>query len=485
MNTTANSMISLCMIVKNEAAVLDDCLARISPWVHEIVVVDTGSSDGTAAVAQQHGAQVLPFDWNNNFSEARNFSIRHARHPWILVMDADEKLAIRDAKRLRVLLQARLDGRSAPAFSFIQRNYLRGSGQLTWDQSWKANTHEYEEGQDYPGYLDVPVVRLFPRDPRIEFGGWVHESVEASLGQAGIAVEPSGLVLHHFGQVRDKDRMRQKKALYLDLGRQKLKQEPRSARAYFELGIQHQELENFAEAIPCFEVAKGLDARFAVADLYLGICHSRLGNYAEAMAHLERARVAAPESVELECELGIVALRTGQLASGAACFEQALSREPKHVASLCYLGALRIAQGRAGEGIALLEQALQIDPEHRDSWVNLGLEWQKAGEHEKAGRCFENAHELKPEDAEMTLMLARSLLQAGNYEKASKLLEKAASQWPDNWTLQSYRAAVLTACGEEQKALAVYQSILDRGGNLAQLASQQIGKLKLRNPCLA
>ena len=139
-----NSSISLCMVVKNEAEYLEDCLKHLLPWVREMIVVDTGSTDETPSIAERCGARVFFFPWNNDFSSARNFSLRQANEPWILVLDADERLALCEAEKLSSLVQ----GASTPAaFSFLQRNYLNGSGQLTWDQSWQANTHQYEEGR--------------------------------------------------------------------------------------------------------------------------------------------------------------------------------------------------------------------------------------------------------------------------------------------------------------------------------------------------
>ncbi len=287
----------------------------LSPWVRELIVVDTGSSDDTPSIAERCGARVFSFPWNNDFSAARNFSLRQANEPWILVLDADERLALCEAEKLSSLVQAA----SAPAaFSFLQRNYLNGSGQLTWDQSWQANTHQYEEGRGYAGYIDIAVARLFPRHPQIGFNGCVHESVEADLAASGIPLRPSGLVLASLRtSARQLRRMRAKMQLYLDLGMAKLEQEPVSARAHFELGIQQQALKQYAEAIPHFLAAVKHDASFAIADLYVGICHSRLEQYGPASRHLEKARQSFPASAELECELGLLDLKQGRTRCGS------------------------------------------------------------------------------------------------------------------------------------------------------------------------
>ncbi len=89
-------LLSLCMIVKNEAENLSRCLASAQPYVDEIVVIDTGSTDETIAIAAQHGAKVFHFDWCDDFAAARNYSLSKATGEWILGLDADEELQVED-----------------------------------------------------------------------------------------------------------------------------------------------------------------------------------------------------------------------------------------------------------------------------------------------------------------------------------------------------------------------------------------------------
>ena len=89
MNGTEPS-ISLALIAKNEARCLARCLRSVVNTVHEIVVVDTGSTDATAAVARESGAKVFTFAWIDDFSAARNFALERTSTDWILVLDADE-----------------------------------------------------------------------------------------------------------------------------------------------------------------------------------------------------------------------------------------------------------------------------------------------------------------------------------------------------------------------------------------------------------
>jgi len=93
--------ISLCMIVRNEEEVLHRCLESASPWVDEIIIVDTGSDDRSVEIAREFGAQVHEHPWEDDFSAARNAALGHATGEWILSLDADEVLSPKAGKELR------------------------------------------------------------------------------------------------------------------------------------------------------------------------------------------------------------------------------------------------------------------------------------------------------------------------------------------------------------------------------------------------
>jgi glycosyltransferase involved in cell wall biosynthesis len=86
--------LSFVAIVKNEAQNLDRCLASVKPYVDELIVVDTGSTDETIAIAQQYGAKVSHFEWCDDFALARNYACSLASGDWILTLDADEELEV-------------------------------------------------------------------------------------------------------------------------------------------------------------------------------------------------------------------------------------------------------------------------------------------------------------------------------------------------------------------------------------------------------
>jgi glycosyltransferase involved in cell wall biosynthesis len=89
----ARAPLSVLVPVKNEAANLRDCLASVS-FAKEIVVIDSGSTDGTRAIAEAAGARVLQFVWNGKLPRKKNWALQNVpwEHEWVLIIDADERI---------------------------------------------------------------------------------------------------------------------------------------------------------------------------------------------------------------------------------------------------------------------------------------------------------------------------------------------------------------------------------------------------------
>ncbi len=127
--------VSLCMIVKNEEDVLERCLSSVSDLVDEIVIVDTGSTDGTVALAQKYTDRVLHFDWVDDFAAARNYAFSACTKEYIYSADADEVLDEKNRERFRALKQV-LD----PQIDIVQMKYgnqLQYSTIYNYDEEYR------------------------------------------------------------------------------------------------------------------------------------------------------------------------------------------------------------------------------------------------------------------------------------------------------------------------------------------------------------
>src|SRR5439155_13065719 len=98
--------VSLCLMVRNEEQKLVACLQSAADLVDEVIVVDTGSMDGTRELATKLGARVVEFPWCDDFAAARNECIRHARGDFIFWMDADESIDSSNREKLRLLFNS-------------------------------------------------------------------------------------------------------------------------------------------------------------------------------------------------------------------------------------------------------------------------------------------------------------------------------------------------------------------------------------------
>ena len=114
--------ISLCMIVKNEEAVLKRCLDSIADLMDEIIIVDTGSTDRTKEIAADYTSKIYDYRWANDFSAARNFSFSKATMEYIYAADADELLDEENHMRFLRLKQALL-----PEIEIVQMKYINCS----------------------------------------------------------------------------------------------------------------------------------------------------------------------------------------------------------------------------------------------------------------------------------------------------------------------------------------------------------------------
>lgn len=139
--------VSLCMIVRNEHRHLMRCLKSAEEAVDEIVVVDTGSEDDTREIARGFTPWVYDFEWQDDFSKARNFSFSKASQDFILWLDADDMIEPEDAQKLIelkktigktadvVMLPYRIgfDDRGIPTMTYYRERLLRRSMNFRWE----------------------------------------------------------------------------------------------------------------------------------------------------------------------------------------------------------------------------------------------------------------------------------------------------------------------------------------------------------------
>jgi len=149
--------LSVVLITHNAAAQLADCLASVA-FADEVLVVDSGSGDGTADVAARYGARVVQKEWMG-FGPQKQFAVEQAAHDWVLCLDADERVSPELAASLVRALQAPV----SPVYRMARRNRFLGR--------WLRH------GEGYPDWS----VRLFDRRQARWSDDSVHEKVLFSV----------------------------------------------------------------------------------------------------------------------------------------------------------------------------------------------------------------------------------------------------------------------------------------------------------------
>lgn len=146
--------ISLCMIIKDEEAVLARCLDSIQDVVDEIIIVDTGSSDTSIEIAKRYTDKVFSYTWHDDFSAARNYSFSFATKDYCMWIDADDVLEKKDQKEL-----IELKNTLTPSIDVVMLKY-----------------HTAFDEQGHPTYSYYRE-RIIKRDALFQWEGVIHEAI--------------------------------------------------------------------------------------------------------------------------------------------------------------------------------------------------------------------------------------------------------------------------------------------------------------------
>lgn len=399
------------MIVKNEADQLPRCLESVRSLADEIVIVDTGSTDQTVAIAQSLGAQVYAFAWIGDFSAARNESLTHATCDWILVLDADEVLAPEAVSLLRQAIQ--------------QPDHL------------VINLLRHEVGAVQSPYSLVS--RLFRRHPAIQFSRPYHAMIDDSV-MALRQREPHWRVIDltetailHYGYEPGAIASRDKLQIALTTMEAYLAQHPNDPYECSKLGALYVQLGDFERGINLLkhglasvETTKGEAAGLlshATAPVeyelhyHLGTAYSRLKQADRAAQHYHQAiKQPIVERLKLGAynNLGSLMKVNGDLTGAKFAYETCVAIAPEFALGHYNLGTTVRALGHITDAIAHYQTALRLNPDHAEAHQNLGVALLKLGRVEESLASFGRAIALhshhNPQQAEQ---LRQSLKELG------------------------------------------------------------------------
>lgn len=300
--------ISLCMIVKNEEHNLGDCLACCGDLVHEIIVVDTGSTDRTKEIAKQAGAKVFDFPWPNSFSKARNQSKKHATGDWIFWMDADDRIDEENRQKLKKLFAGLKDEFAAYLIKVLVLPSSPADPVRVVDHA-----------------------RLFRNHPKVWWHYRVHEQILPALNQLGGIIHATDAMVRHVGyqdaSKRPQKLERNRKLLELDH-----QDDPNDAFTLYNLGRICERLGDTAASMPHMKRSLELadPKETFVRKLYSQIAqaHHKYNQKAQMLQYCLAGLARFPEEVELLFLAGSVLYELNDPQAAAACLERLLALPP-------------------------------------------------------------------------------------------------------------------------------------------------------------
>ena len=383
------------MIVKNEENFLEKCLISAALVVDEIVILDTGSTDGTIKIAEKFGAKIYHFSWTGDFSEARNKALEYVTGDWVLQLDADEELA--DENK-----------------STIQQLMLRDDpvGYLTKIVNFVTMPDGNKE------IIEHYAMRLFPKHPDIFYKQPIHEQISYRVEclDGSHTVLPldrsfSPLTIYHYGYhkqlVKDRNKTNRNTTILKDI----LNKDNKNAFQHFNLGIALSEEEKYEEALNEYLTAIALEkpeiSYYPMILIYTSYIYTRLGRYDEALKHAMRATKLAPRLYDAAYFLG----------------EAYRHLEKTEEAILQYEKAMQIYNEQNNE-----EDYNVISDPGTGTWKPLnqtGAIYFRLGEYEKALNYIEKAISIKPDSLCILHNLGNLHLNCLRIEKAEEMFKRA------------------------------------------------------------
>lgn len=305
--------ISVCIIAKNEEKNMEAFLSRIvehtKGYPVEILIADTGSTDKTLDIIGKFPVKLTHFDWINDFSAARNYTLEQAANDWILVLDCDEYIEELDMNELQN----------------FTKQYPSHVGML------KRKNHYELNGQDSI-YTD-DVERFFNRK-HFHYEDIIHEQVRALDGSPlkRVAIP---LTVDHCGYNATLEELQAKAKRNNDLLFKMLEETPDDPYIYFQLGQSFNMLHDDEKA--CYFYGKGLEYE---VDPALEYVQMMVIGYGYSLIHLERFDEALmfkniyaefATSADFVCLMGLIYLRNGLVLQAMAEFLKATTFESAHV----------------------------------------------------------------------------------------------------------------------------------------------------------
>lgn len=342
--------VSICVIMKNEEKHMEPFLSSVKRafqnYPHEIVLVDTGSTDRTLEIARNYTDKIFHFQWINDFAAARNFSLSCASHDWVLVLDCDEYILNLDTKGFQALID----------------NYPESVGIL-------SRRNHYEMNDTDSVYTD-DVERFFNRK-LFHYEAIIHEQVRAVNGRP-YTKYAIPLTVDHCGYNGSLEDLRKKAERNNALLLKMLEEAPDDPYLYFQLGQSYNILHDNEKA--CYYYGKGLEFDVDPRAEYVQMM---VIGYGYALLHLERYEEALlfqniydefATTSDFVCLMGLIYLRKGMIFQAmneflkATTFETARTEGTNSFIPTFNMGCINEVLGNTDDAVTLYRKCGAFKP---------------------------------------------------------------------------------------------------------------------------
>jgi glycosyltransferase involved in cell wall biosynthesis len=408
-----NIKLSACLIVKNEQQYLSQCLGSLKAFADEIIVIDTGSTDRTIAIAKAHQAKVWSMSWDYDFSKARNYSIAQATGEWIIVIDADEILEPSAIATLQSVMQNP---------NCIAANLLR-----------------LEIGARQTPYSFV--LRLFRNHPAIAFQGIYHESIDQTISKLQIT-EPQWQVVNidipaikHYGYAADAITHKNKYEFALKMMHKHLKLYPDDVYILNKLGAlyignllensQQKIQENLSQGIAILNQA--LSAIKSANHKYKQIYDQDVLTDQEHHQLMDQIKNQNLTLYEVYFHLGLAYSNSDLPELAKQNYLQATQLDVPEINKIgAYLNLGNIYQEfHQKEAITIFEKVTQIAPDYPQGYFNYGAALKTAGLYDQAIAAYQQAIALDPHYAFAYQNLGVVLMKTGHISESIQSFKMA------------------------------------------------------------
>jgi glycosyltransferase involved in cell wall biosynthesis len=392
--------LSLCMIVKNEAEKLPRCLSSVKDVVDELIIVDTGSTDQTPEIARSFGAAVCHFTWNQNFSAARNESLRYAQGNWILVLDADEVLKPEIIPTMRQAMQRE----QAVVINLIRQEIGAVQSPYSLMSRLFRNHLGIRFSRPYHSMVDDSVMRLLQREPQWQV-----------VNLPDVAILHDG---YEPGAIAAQDKLQKARETMEGY----LATHPDDAYVCAKLGALYVQMGEISKGLTLLErglqqgQAEDAPVRYEL-HYHAGIAYSRIGNGAKAKEHYQKA-INQPILNRLKVgaynNLGGLLKAQEDLQGARMNYELVTKIDPTLAIGHYNLGMTFKAMGAMPDAIDCYQRAIAVDPNYAEAHQNLGVVLLKVGAVPESLEAFKRAIALHQErNPAEALRLRQQLTQMG------------------------------------------------------------------------